>query len=65
MALLPWLWLSVCRPESTKVYINISNIRASLECQPILGSKTIEILAKTGKSQGTKEYWIHASCPSV
>lgn len=47
-------------------YISISsNIRATLECQPMHGSKTIEILDKAGKSQGTREYWICASCPSV
>lgn len=47
-------------------YISISsNIKASLECQPIHGSKTIEILAKAGKSQGTAEYWICTSCPSA
>lgn len=47
-------------------YISISsNIRASLECQPVHRSKTIEIQAKAGKSQGTTEYWVYANCPSV
>lgn len=36
-------------------YISISsNIRATLECQPMHGSKTTDILEKAGESQGTE-----------